>query len=184
MKQLVLAALLTMLCVSLFAQKGYVYPVASNKFKINSVSRIGGHTRAVLPVVVPPMCTMLYYSVSTHKKESWGSIGLSSQLMGLFSPGMSDKELLSLSLKVGNISNEVPIDVYILASPEDLRRFNNNDQKFSYIYDYSRESFTGGTISIPTSIAAAGTTIYIGLRNNSVYSAAYVDVEVSGVIGH
>ena len=79
MKNTLTTVVALLICAVAHAQHYKTQQLAKETYKINSEGRIGGVSRMMVPVTVPPGTKYLYYTVACSPKGALQELGLHTQ---------------------------------------------------------------------------------------------------------
>lgn len=178
MRNVLTVAMLLLLPAMAQARKYEALALAKEERKLNSASRPGGVTRAVIKVDVPWQCDYLYISVEATLKGPLEDLGLHTKISKhIKEEGVNISVGSSLLNKLTAPTGDGITEILIMEDGESAAAFDAKQTNFTYLAEYSRKNFCSGVIGIPLKNNLMNKTIYICLRNPSVLNAQYVSIE-------
>jgi len=179
-----LLTILTMaLSIGAAAQNYQAVSLAKKELKLNNGSKYDGTNSMVLTLEIPALTSYIYYSIDASPNGGPQGLDLYSQVAQLAGQSQNFTELTGgkivpqLSIPQGDGS----VNVYLVLDEDDVTRFTNRKKGWHYNKNYSRENLGGATIGVPVGAAAGAKTTYLCLRNPSMTTAQFVNVEVVAV---
>lgn len=178
MKHLVLFILMTAR-LSVFAQLNEGYEVVSvaesQKFYLNSQTRLGGTTRSYLSVSLPANTVSWIYMLTTVKASTPPALNLLPQVVRLIDKtGITGSLISSLTYPSG----ESTVNAYVI-SPNQYSGFIDGN-KFSFYPSASRIAFNSGAVKVDQPYNNGQ--YYIGLENPAAVSGVTVVIEVVAIV--
>lgn len=158
-----------------------VQVMTQQNFYLNSGGRalLGGKSRAIYEVILPPNTVSWYYSFSTYPGQSPApQISLLGQASKLFDPTGFTTDLVSAILRP---TGSHVCDVYLMDANNTTAFINKVDQngaRLQYYLSGSRENFRDGTVQVNDMVNG---TLYLGFRNPSGVEGINIAFEVVAV---
>ena len=148
--------------------------------KLNSGGRIGGQSRAMIRIDVPPHATHICYAISASPRNPLQDLGLTTHLHemiaeGKLKLGVSTAILDDMTLP----SADGVADVMIIKDSTNADRYTKKLADAHSIAQYSRTNVSNALVSIPVSDR---TPLYLCVRNPTLAEAEYITVEVTAII--
>lgn len=157
--------------------------VAQRSIYLNGGARssVGGKSRVMLKVDLPPNTKSWFYGFSTTPGESGiANLNLAIQLSALALDPTAATQAIVQSVKVP--TGSASMDVYVLDERNSdlfLQKVDNNGGSYSYY----REGTVANTKQAAVAIDELNTGIvYLGLKNPATWDALNVQIEVAAVV--
>jgi hypothetical protein len=153
--------------------------IKHEEYKLNSGSRPGGTSRALVKLQIPAHTDYLVYTVAASPSNPLHDLGLHSQLR-------ERTKVEGANLSVGStLLNKLTLpsadgvtDVFIIADSAEATRYSRKIDEPHYSEDYSRQHIANAIVGIPIKYSKRDTVLYMVLRNPEAFQAEYVSVEV------
>jgi hypothetical protein len=156
-------------------------------YKLNSTTRsgFGGKCRLYVPLNIPRNTVYCYVTISTSSgNESQMIVNgadlltqVSSKIPSATAQGVAI--LATLSEHILKVYKGSVVDGSFIPSIDHAQLFFAG-REYRLMSQYSRANYNGGTITLPGN-SFSGTTIYIGLSNNSTINSAWVNIEAVAI---
>lgn len=181
-----IVTLAALLLLTIGARAGHTLRVQSlikESYKLNSGSHIGGRSRVVLPVTLPPKTVAVFYTVQTTQTNMPDFIDLAGQLATMVraNPVRTAGNFITYSSRITGTKADGITDVAVITDYEQSALFLAKKQYTDW-GQYSRNNLGAGTVTIPLQKVFADQYLWFGLRNPSAYKAVTVSIEVAIII--
>ena len=158
--------------------------IQNQTFFLSAMQNVMGSSREVVTINLPPKTIKWFYSVSAFRNEKdVKNVTSTFNLLSNLSSALDLTGVSSLTLKMlGTPPGSDYCDVYLLASPNDVNKFESKSDNwggnFNYFREGSRENILGGVIDVSST---KNSRQYLGFRNKAVFGVN-VSIQVVAVV--
>lgn len=180
----ILLLFFSLIAFSTTAQKYTVVPIElGSEYVLDAGSEtlIGGKSKMVIPVELPKGTVRWYYKFATSQKtRSNKSLQLLSELAAVVT---GQTAIASIGKMLSRPVGELPFNVYVLQSEEDIPKFKKalSLSAFQYYPAASREQLKSGTLEIKDP-RYCHSTQYLAIQNPSLLNKAHFAIEIAAIV--